>query len=34
MPQRKIVNLTTGDKRGIDRIFASFFSARARRISR
>ncbi len=31
-PQRKIVNLTTGDKRGIDRIFVEFFSARARRI--
>jgi len=32
MPQRKIVNLTTGDKRGIDRIFAEYFSARARRL--
>lgn len=31
-PQRKIVNLTTLDKRGIDRIFAEFFSARARRL--
>ncbi len=34
LPQRKIVNLTTGDKRAIDRIFASFFSAMARRVAR
>lgn len=32
LPQRKIVNLTTGDKRAIDRIFVEFFSARARRM--
>ncbi len=32
LPQRKIVNLTTGDKRGIDRIFGEYFSARARRL--
>jgi hypothetical protein len=32
LPQRKIVNLTTGDKRAVDRIFVEFFSARARRI--
>jgi hypothetical protein len=32
VPQRKIVNLTTADKRGIDRIFATYFSARARRL--
>jgi hypothetical protein len=31
-PQRRIVNLTTGDKRGIDRIFAEFFSARTRKL--
>ncbi|MCA1572769.1 MAG: hypothetical protein LC798_21245, partial [Chloroflexi bacterium] len=31
-PQRKIVNLTTGDKRSVDRIFAEYFSARARRM--
>ena len=33
-PQRKIVNLTTGDRRGIDRIFVEFFSARARAVFR
>jgi hypothetical protein len=32
MPQRKIVDLTLGDKRGIDRIFAEWFSARTRRL--
>lgn len=32
MPQRKIVNLTTGDKRGIDRIFVEFFSSRTRKL--
>jgi hypothetical protein len=31
-PQRKIVNLTTMDRRGIDRIFAEFFSARTRKL--
>lgn len=31
-PQRKIVNLTTLDRRGIDRIFAEFFSARTRKL--
>lgn len=32
LPQRKIVNLTTADKRQIDRIFVEYFSARARRM--
>jgi hypothetical protein len=32
MPQRKIVNLTLGDRRGIDRIFAEHFSAVIRRL--
>lgn len=31
-PQRKIVNLSTMDRRGIDRIFATFFSARTRKL--
>lgn len=30
VPQRKIVALTTADKRGIDRIFAEYFSAKTR----
>ncbi len=32
VPQRKIVNLTTGDRRQIDRIFVEYLSARARRL--
>jgi hypothetical protein len=32
LPQRRIVDLTLGDKRGIDRIFAEWFSARTRRL--
>lgn len=32
MPQRKILDLTLDDKRGIDRIFATYFSARIRRM--
>lgn len=32
MPQRRIVNLTLGDRRGIDRIFAEHFSAVIRRM--
>jgi hypothetical protein len=32
MPQRKIVNLTLGDKRGIDRIFVEWSSALTRRL--
>lgn len=31
-PERRIVDLTTGDKRGIDRIFAEYFSARVHRM--